>query len=104
MSLASAIQECIYLEQLLTGIDKYQYTQTKVYEDNQGAISISRHPVHKQRCNHTDIKYHFIRETVNIGQVILEYCPTEQMTADVITKPATKLKLKRCAQDMLSYC
>ena len=34
MSLASAVQECIYLEQLLRGIDTYQYAQTKVYEDN----------------------------------------------------------------------
>ena len=35
-SLASALQECIYFEQLLEGMDKYKYTQTKVYEDNQG--------------------------------------------------------------------
>ena len=100
MSLASAIQECIYLEQLLQGIDNYQYAQTKVYEDNQGTIALSRNPVNRQRCKHIDIKYHFIRETVNAGKVILEYCPTEQMIADVMTKPATKLKLKKFAQNM----
>lgn len=100
MSLASAIQECIYLEQLLKGIDKYQYAQTKVYEDNQGTIALARNPVSRQRCKHIDIKYHFIRETVNSGRVILEYCPTEQMVADVLTKPATKQKLKKFAQNM----
>ena len=57
MSLASAIQECIYLEQLLEGIDKYQYAQTKVYEDNQGTIALAKNPVNRQRCKHID---HFI--------------------------------------------
>ena len=100
ISLASAIQECMYLEQLLKGIDKYQYAQTKVYEDNQGTLALAKNPVNRQRCKHIDIKYHFIRENVSSGRVILEYCPTEQMIADVMTKPATKLKLKKFAQDL----
>ena len=100
MSLASAIQECIYLEQLLRGVDTYQYAQTKVYEDNQGAIALAKNPVNRQRCKHIDIKYHFIRENVNNGKFILEYCPTEQMIADVLTKPPTKLKLQRFARNM----
>jgi hypothetical protein len=77
MSLASALQEFIYLEQLLEGMDKYKYTQTKVYEDNQGTIALARNPVSRQRCKQIDIKYHFIRETVNNGRVTLEYCPIE---------------------------
>lgn len=58
MALASAIQECMYLQQLLKGIDKCQYAQTKVYDDNQGAIALARNPVNRQRCKHIDIKYH----------------------------------------------
>lgn len=100
MSLASAMQECIYLEQLLKSMDTYQYAQTKVYEDNQGTIALARNPICRQRCKHIDIKYHFIREIVNGGKVILEYCPTEKMVADIMTKPATKQKLKMFARDM----
>lgn len=100
IALASAIQECIYLKQLLKGMDKYQYTQTKVYEDNQGTMALVKNPVNRQRCKHIDIKYHFIREVVNSGKVLLEYCPTDQMLADIMTKPATKLKLKRFVKDM----
>lgn len=100
ISLASAIQECMYLEQLLSGIDKYQYAQTKVYEDNQCTLALAKNPVNRQRCKQIDIKYHFIRETVNSGRIILEYCPTERMVADVMTKPATKLKLKTFTQDL----
>ena len=95
MALASTIQECIYLEQLLEGIDGYEYTETTVYEDNQGTIALAKNPVSRQRCKHVDIKYHFIRSTVNDGKVTLVYCPTDEMVADVMTKPVTKLKLRK---------
>ena len=98
MALASAIQECMYLLQLLKGIDKSHYAQTKVFDDNQGAIALARNPVNRQRCKHIDIKYHFVRETVNSGKIGLEYCPTDRMIADIMTKPATKLQLKKFAQ------
>ena len=49
-----------------------------------------------------DIRYHVIREVVYGGNVMLKYCPTEQMIADVLTKPVTKLKLKSFARDMFS--
>lgn len=94
----AAIQECMYLQQLLKGIDAYQYAQTKVFDDNQGAIALARNPVNRQRCKHIDIKYHFIRETVKSGRICLEYCSTDNMVADIMTKPATKLKLQKFAQ------
>ena len=49
--MASAIQECMYLQQVLRAIDTYQYAQyaqTKVYNDNQGAIGLARNPVNHQ--------------------------------------------------------
>uniref|UniRef100_A0A8C5DPP3 Kelch-like protein 10 n=1 Tax=Gouania willdenowi TaxID=441366 RepID=A0A8C5DPP3_GOUWI len=48
---------------------------------------------------HVDIKYHFIRSSVNNGDITLVYCPTNKMVADVLTKPATKCNtvfLGRC--------
>ena len=57
MALAATIQECMYLLQLLQGIDSSQYRQPRVYEDNQGAIALAKNPVQRQRCKHVDIKY-----------------------------------------------
>lgn len=68
-----------------------------MYEDNQGTIALAKNPVSRQSCKHIDIRYHFIREIVNGGKV-MEYCPTEQMIADMLTKPVTKLK--KFARDM----
>lgn len=93
MALAATIQECLYLKQLLEHLDDYQYGVPMIYEDNQGTIALAKNPVSRQRCKHIDIKYHFVRSTVNNGKVFLEYCPTDQMVADLMTKPATKVKL-----------
>lgn len=97
MALALTIQECIYLEQLLRGIDTYVYKKTIVYEDNQGTIALVRNPVRRQRCKHVDIKYHFIRSTIREDKMSLVYCPTDDMVTDVMTKPASRLKLSKFA-------
>lgn len=97
MALASTIQECLYLEQLLGNMDSYKYTQTVIHEDNQGTIALARNPVNRKRCKHIDIKYDFIRSTVNEGKVNLMYCSTDEMVADMMTKPVSKVKLQKFA-------
>ena len=70
MALAATTQECLYLSQLLEHFDlDYQYDVPTIYEDNQGTIALAKNPVSRQRCKHIDIKYHFVRTTVNDGEV-----------------------------------
>ena len=43
---------------------------------------------------HINIQYHFIREKVNTGQIEVIYIQTEEMAADGLTKPLSKVKFK----------
>lgn len=97
IALALTIQECIYLEQLLRGLGTCEYKKTIVYEDNQGTIALVNNPVCRQRCKHVDIKYHFIRSIIREDKMSLAYCPTDNMVADVMTKPASRVKLRKFA-------
>ena len=54
--------------------------------DNQGAIALANNPEYHVRTKHIDIQYHFIRECVQDGKIDLQYCPTEDMLADGMTK------------------
>ena len=47
------------------------------------------------RTKHFNIKYHFIREQVSNGKICLQYCPTEDMLADLLTKGIGPEKFKR---------
>ena len=37
-----------------------------------------------------DIKYRYIRDKIVKKELILDYCPTEEMLADLLTKPLGK--------------
>lgn len=98
-TLANTTQERMYLTQLLNGTDNSAYTCTKIYGDNHGAIAISRNPVNRLRSKHIDIKYHFIRDALSEGRIHVEYFPTEDMIADILTKPVSTVnivKFKSC--------
>jgi len=41
---------------------------------------------------HVDVQAYFIRHSVETGQIHLEYCPTEDMVADIMTKALGKGK------------
>ena len=47
---------------------------------------MAKNPKFHARTKHIDIQYHFVREHVQNKQIILTYCPTSDMTADVFTK------------------
>lgn len=96
MALATAVQEGLYLGQLLTDIDRdYQSAPALIFEDNQGTIALANNPVNRQRSKHIDIKFHFIRSELKNGKFVLKYCPTSDMLADIMTKPATRFQLQK---------
>ena len=60
--------------------------------DNQDAMDSTKHEAINQRNKHIDIQYHYVRDVVEIGAVTFKYCPTEDMTADTLTKPLDRVK------------
>ena len=93
VALSQAAQEGTWLRRLLSDLGM-EATSTVIMEDNQGAIAIAKNPVDHSRTKHIDIRYHYIRECVQNGQIELQYCPTNDMKADILTKPLTKQKFE----------
>ncbi|KAG6590544.1 putative integrase [Phytophthora cinnamomi] len=89
IALSLAIQEGKWVHKLLCEILVAAGGVTpelKIFEDNQSCIKMTKNPVNHGRAKHIDIKYHHIRDEVKRGEVIVEYCETATMLADIMTK------------------
>ena len=87
MALVSSAQEAIWMRQLSSEIGIECTKPVIVYGDNQSAIAMTKNPKFHGRKEHITIKYYYIREQVNDGTVNVQYCSTENMLADMLTKP-----------------
>lgn len=92
MAMSNASKEAIYLKRLLDEIGIRYCDSILLNIDNQGAIKLAMNPVYHNRTKHIDIKYHHIREVVRNKEVTLNYCPTTEMIADILTKNLPKSK------------
>ncbi len=62
---------------------------TMIQCNNQGAISLTKNPIHHAQTKHI-VQHHFVQERVENGEVQFEYCPIEHMVANVLTKALFK--------------
>jgi hypothetical protein len=93
MALCHSAKEAIWLKTLLRELG-YQAgdTPTRIYTDNQGSMALAKNAVHHARTKHIDVRHHFIREKLEAKEITIEYCETDRMTADVLTKALARPK------------
>jgi hypothetical protein len=91
---AAAVNQAIWIRKLMTDLHMNQTESTKIFVDNQAAISIANDPVFHGRTKHFKIKFFYLREVQKDGEVQLVYCRTEHQNADILTKDFQKLDLR----------
>jgi hypothetical protein len=69
-----------------------------LYGDHQSALPLVENPENHARTKHIDVQYHYIRYLVENKSITTAYYPTNQMAADVLTKPLAKVRLLRCLE------
>jgi hypothetical protein len=94
VALSAATQEAIWLRQLLRDLFVDHRTIT-LFEDNAAAISLIRDARFSERTKHVEIKYFFLREKIEAGDLALEYIETAKNIADIFTKPLGRVIFER---------
>lgn len=99
IALCEAVKEASWTKNLLHEMNRPQQQKTIIYEDNQSTIKLLQHNRISQRSKHIDIRYHYIRDAMQNEQLEVQYCPTETMMADILTKPLSpKIFMKHCQE------
>ena len=95
-----AAKECIWLRQLTSQLFTNVTSPTILHCDNQAAIHPATDDNYHARTKHIDIRFHFIRQTIMDGAINIVYCPTQDMTADILTKALPKHKVAIHSQNL----
>eukprot|EP00253_Pinus_taeda_P008164 PITA_08164 len=79
--------QAVWMRRMLRSLGQEQAKATVIFCDNSSAIALSRNSVFHKRTKHIDTRFHYIRELVNNGEIVLEHCRTQEQVADISTKP-----------------
>ncbi|XP_042755647.1 secreted RxLR effector protein 161-like [Lactuca sativa] len=92
--IAATMSACqgIWLRRLVTELTKQRVPPVTLFVDNQSALNLMRNPVFHGRSKHIDIRYHFIRDCVESGEITVSYVCSNKQKADVLTKAMAKTK------------
>ena len=71
-----------------------------LYSDSQSAIALTKDGSYHTQTRQIDIRYHFIIFIVQKGVINLIYCPTEDITADILTKALPNSKANHFAKSL----
>ena len=61
----------------------------QLFCDNKATINIAHNPVHHDQTKHVEVDRHFIKEKLDGGIISINYVPTSQQLADILTKGLT---------------
>eukprot|EP00253_Pinus_taeda_P006250 PITA_06250 len=83
----AAACQAVWMRRMLRSLSQEQAKATVIFCDNSSAIALSKNSMFHKRTKHIDTRFHYIRELVNNGEIVLEHCRTQEQVADILTKP-----------------
>ena len=102
MAITEAIKEAIWLKAFVGEMSSFN-GPIVVFCDNQSAVHLTKDRMHHERTKHIDIRYHFVRDVISEGKVLVKKIGTESNPADMLTKPLPIAKFKFCTSSV-SVC
>jgi hypothetical protein len=87
MAATAAAMQALWLRTLLSELTAKKPSVVTLYVDNNSTIALMKNPIFHGRSKHIDIKFHFIRECIERGQITMKHVCTDEQKADSLTKP-----------------
>jgi hypothetical protein len=78
----------------------YKLTKVPLLCDNESAIRMADNPVEHSRTKHIAIRYHFLRDHQQKGDIEIAYVSTKEQLADIFTKPLDEQTFTRLRHEL----
>jgi hypothetical protein len=63
------------------------YKSVPLMCDSSSVICLAQNPMFHGRAKHIKARYHFLRDHVEKGDIVMKFIDTERQLADIFTKP-----------------
>src|SRR5271154_2819160 len=100
MALSDASREAIARTHLYNDLDLSTTSPPLLLSDSQSALALTGDPTNYQRSKHIDIRYHFIRDVLQKDQISVDYIPSADQPADILTKALGPIPHQHCVDGM----
>lgn len=91
----AAGKEMLWMRSLLKELHFDATGTSPMLMDNQSALTVLMDPQHHGRMKHLDINIHWIRDIVKRGVITPYHVPSDQNTADILTKALPRILIER---------
>ena len=82
----------------------YTVDAAKLFQDNTSTIAmIKRGSSNSDRTRHIAIRFFFVKDRVDAGEIKVEYMKTADMVADVLTKPLQGTYFRKLRAQLLNW-
>ncbi|XP_019181389.1 PREDICTED: uncharacterized protein LOC109176413 [Ipomoea nil] len=85
--LADVSAEVTWVVSLLRELGMHTGKPSTLWCDNLGATYLCANPVFHAGTKHVEIDYHFVRDKVGSGDMVVNFISTKDQLADIFTKP-----------------
>ena len=98
ISAVEAGKEVVWMRQLLAELGFPLSGPSVLHMDNQSAINVAKNPEHHGRMKHLDLRFYWLRDVVESGEIVPHFIGTEAMPADILTKALPRERVVACGE------
>ncbi|KAG8498213.1 hypothetical protein CXB51_006868 [Gossypium anomalum] len=103
MAITEAYKEVIWLKGLFSELNEDLQIST-IFCDSQSAIFLIKDQIFHERTKHINVWYHFVRDIIARGDIVVNKISTHENPADMMTKSLPITKFEHCSNLVGVHC
>jgi hypothetical protein len=97
------VEEVVWLKQLLQDMAPTPIAMPQpilLHCNNQSYILLTKNPRFHNHIKHIELHYHFLHEKIKSQEIVIKYCPTNDMWVDLLIKALPQPKHVKCCSTL----